>query len=224
MADKPPNDAVMIADIQSHGRYTIMATHNAQAAYLELYVNDSGDGRAGDFMGTITTRPTQEDAKDHVATCLELLTLLGEVKADPRPAAQLADLGIHCFGRAGIDHIGGFHSRSRHGEPNEPGWYYFQPEHGQWAGPFETADAAHERKHGPDGDTARLADILEQAERDPDARVTYELEEDTGLNEREDRAEAIAEGKRTGRSVVAHVQRTTSYLVYDHHNDPEAGV
>lgn len=227
MADKPQDRTVTVADVQKHGPFTIMATYNAQAAYLELYANDPGGGAGGDFLGTITTRPPRdndlhaEDAKDHVATCLELLTLLDEVRIDPRPVAQMMGVGVHYFPRGGIDHIGGYHARSRDAYPNPAGWYYFQPEHSQWAGPFDTAEAAYDRKRSPEGAPA-LADILELAERDADARVIYELEGDTDLNEREDRAEAIAEGKRTGRSVVAHVQRTTSFLVYDHHNDPDA--
>lgn len=178
------------------------------------------------------------------------------------------------FAYGAINHSGGFHSgEHRHGgrvgAPNRPGWFYFEAEHSQWAGPFPTERAAREacgdvgdgpdadmdalkaelrwlrgyygeetgNEHGPmmqteareylchrldklldiaGADAApRLADILDQAERDPDSRVTYELEGDTDLNEREHRGEAIAEGKRTGRNVVAHVERTTSYLVYD---------
>ena len=42
------------------------------------------------------------------------------------------------FSYGEIDHMGGFHSRSKMQRPNRSGWFYFQQEHSQWAGPFRS--------------------------------------------------------------------------------------
>ncbi|MCY4400872.1 MAG: hypothetical protein OXE96_16255 [Gemmatimonadetes bacterium] len=52
------------------------------------------------------------------------------------------------FAYGAINHSGGFHS-GQHGKdgkraPNHPGWFYYEAEHGQWAGPFPTEKQARE--------------------------------------------------------------------------------
>lgn len=47
----------------------------------------------------------------------------------------------HYFRAGEIERIGGFHSKSKV-SPNEAGWFYFEPEHSQWAGPFGTMAVA----------------------------------------------------------------------------------
>lgn len=70
----------------------------------------------------------------------------GTVLAALREALQRRT-PIAYFGYGAIDHSGGFHEDVRRwgeGEksPNRPGWFYFEAEHGQWAGPFESEEDA----------------------------------------------------------------------------------
>lgn len=53
------------------------------------------------------------------------------------------------FAYGAINHSGNFHSgEHRHGgrvrAPNRAGWFFFEAEHGQWAGPYPTEKAARE--------------------------------------------------------------------------------
>ena len=62
--------------------------------------------------------------------------------------ALVARTPVAYFAYGAINHSGGFHSRGKdeHGYPlpNRPGWYYFQAEHTEWAGPYESESEARE--------------------------------------------------------------------------------
>ena len=53
------------------------------------------------------------------------------------------------FAYGEIDHIGGFHWRSKKQRPNRSGWFYYQPEHCQWAGPFRSQEEGEDARTAP---------------------------------------------------------------------------
>ena len=64
-------------------------------------------------------------------------------------SAAKASFPTRYFGYGELDHIGGFHTRSKKQRPNRGGWFYFEPEHGQWAGPFRTQEEGEDDRTFP---------------------------------------------------------------------------
>ena len=93
-------------------------------------------------------RLTELNAQAADRMLARLLKLATKVGPD-RSQGDGASFPTRHFSYGEIDHIGGFHARSKMHRPNRSGWFYYQPEHCQWAGPFRSQEEGEDDRTWP---------------------------------------------------------------------------
>ena len=93
-------------------------------------------------------RLTELNARAADRVLARLLKLVAKVGPDGWQGDG-ASFPTRYFAYGEIDHIGGFHSRSKKQHPNRSGWFYYQPEHCQWAGPFRSQEEGEDARAWP---------------------------------------------------------------------------
>ena len=93
-------------------------------------------------------RLTELNARAADRVLARLLKLVAKVGPDGRQSDG-ASFPTRYFNYGEIDHMGGFHSRSKKKRPNRSGWFYFEPDHCQWAGPFRSQEEGEDDRTAP---------------------------------------------------------------------------